>query len=89
MRESGSSATSSALTCASSVPSRWIRVSHEVRDRLTSVLEEAIASPSVIERFKKVGYEAGFKRYPDWPGFIAKETAEMKELARQGGIKEE
>jgi hypothetical protein len=48
-----------------------------------------IASPSVIERFQKVGYEAGFKRYSDWPGFIAKETAEMKELARQGGIKEE
>jgi len=60
-----------------------------VRDRLASVLEEAIASPSVIERFKKVGYEAGFKRYSDWPGFIAKETAEMKELARKGGIKEE
>ena len=60
-----------------------------IRDRLTKVLEEAIASPSVIERFKKVGYEAGFKRYPDWPGFIAKETAEMKELARKGGIKEE
>jgi len=60
-----------------------------IRDRLTSVLEEAIASPSVIERFKKVGYEAGFKRYPDWPGFIARETAEMKELARKGGIKEE
>jgi len=52
-------------------------------------LEEAIASPSVIERFQKVGYEPGFKRYSDWPGFIAKETAEMKELARQGGIKEE
>jgi tripartite-type tricarboxylate transporter receptor subunit TctC len=60
-----------------------------IRDRLTSVLEEAVASPSVIERFKKVGYEAGFQRYPDWPGFIAKETAEMKELARKGGIKEE
>ena len=27
--------------------------------------------------------------YSDWPGFIAKETAGMKELARQGGIKEE
>ena len=53
------------------------------------MLEEAIASPSVIERFQKVGYEAAFKRYSDWPGFIAKETAEMKELARQGGIKEE
>jgi len=60
-----------------------------VRDRLTSVLEEAIASPSVIERFQKVGYEAAFKRYSDWPGYIAKEIAEMKELARQGGIKEE
>jgi tripartite-type tricarboxylate transporter receptor subunit TctC len=60
-----------------------------IRDRLASVLEEAIASPSVIERFQKVGYEAAFKRYSDWPGFIAKETAEMKELARQGGIKEE
>jgi tripartite-type tricarboxylate transporter receptor subunit TctC len=60
-----------------------------IRDRLTSVLEEVVASPSVIERFKKVGYEAAFKRYPDWPGFIAKETAEMKELARKGGIKEE
>ena len=60
-----------------------------IRNRLASVLEEAIASPSVIERFKKVGYEAGFKRYSDWPGFIAKETAEMKELARKGGIKEE
>jgi tripartite-type tricarboxylate transporter receptor subunit TctC len=60
-----------------------------IRDRLASVLEEAIASPSVIERFQKVGYEAAFKRYPDWPGFIAKETAEMKELARKGGIKEE
>ena len=60
-----------------------------IRDRLASVLEEAIASPSVIERFQKVGYEAGFKRYPDWPEFIAKETAEMKELARKGGIKEE
>jgi tripartite-type tricarboxylate transporter receptor subunit TctC len=60
-----------------------------IRDRLASVLEEAIASPSVIERFQKVGYEAGFKRYSDWPGFIAKEIAEMKELARQGGIKEE
>jgi tripartite-type tricarboxylate transporter receptor subunit TctC len=60
-----------------------------IRDRLASVLEEAIASPSVIERFQKVGYEAAFKRYPDWPEFIAKETAEMKELARKGGIKEE
>jgi tripartite-type tricarboxylate transporter receptor subunit TctC len=60
-----------------------------IRDRLASVLEEAIASPSVIERFQKVGYEAAFKRYPDWPGFIAKETAEMKELALKGGIKEE
>jgi tripartite-type tricarboxylate transporter receptor subunit TctC len=60
-----------------------------IRERLTSVLEEVIASPSVIERFQKVGYEAGFKRYSDWPGFIAKEIAEMKELARQGGIKEE
>jgi len=60
-----------------------------IRDRLSSVLEEAIASPSVIERFQKVGYEAAFKRYPDWPGFIAKETAEMKELALKGGIKEE
>jgi tripartite-type tricarboxylate transporter receptor subunit TctC len=60
-----------------------------IRDRLASVLEEAIASPSVIERFQKVGYEAAFKRYSDWPGFIAKEIAEMKELARQGGIKEE
>ena len=29
-----------------------------IRDRLASVLEEAIASPSVIERFQKVGYEA-------------------------------
>ena len=43
----------------------------------------------MIERFPKVGYEAAFKRYPDWPGFIAKETAEMKELALKGGIKEE
>jgi len=60
-----------------------------IRDRLAKVLEEAIASPPVIERFKKVGYEPGFKRYSDWPGFIAKETAAMKELARQGGIKEE
>jgi len=60
-----------------------------IRDRLASVLEEVVASPSVIERFQKVGYEAGFKRYSDWPGFIAKETAEMKELARKGGIKEE
>ena len=60
-----------------------------IRDRLASALEEAIASPSVIERFQKVGYEAAFKRYSDWPGFIAKETAEMKELARKGGIKEE
>ena len=60
-----------------------------IRDRLASVLEEVVASPSVIERFQKVGYEAAFKRYSDWPGFIAKETAEMKELARQGGIKEE
>ncbi|NOJ49138.1 Bug family tripartite tricarboxylate transporter substrate binding protein [Bradyrhizobium archetypum] len=60
-----------------------------IRDRLASALEEAIASPSVIERFQKVGYEAAFKRYSDWPGFIAEETAAMKELARQGGIKEE
>jgi len=60
-----------------------------IRDRLASVLEEAIASPAVIERFQKVGFEPGFKRYPDWPGFIAKETAEMKELARTAGIKEE
>jgi arginase len=63
---------------------------HDIDRRgLASVLEEAIASPSVIERFQKVGYEAGFKRYPDWPGFIANETAEMKELARKGEIKEE
>jgi tripartite-type tricarboxylate transporter receptor subunit TctC len=53
------------------------------------VLEEAIASPSVIERFQKVGYEAGFKRYSDWAGFIGKETAAMKELAQAAGIKEE
>ena len=60
-----------------------------IRDKLAAMLEEAIATPAVIERFQKVGYEAAFKRYSDWPGFIAKETAEMKELARQGGIKEE
>jgi tripartite-type tricarboxylate transporter receptor subunit TctC len=60
-----------------------------IRDRLAAVLEEAIASPAVIERFQKVGFEPAFKRYTDWPGFIAKETAEMKELARTAGIKEE
>ena len=60
-----------------------------VRDRLASVLEEAIASPAVVERFQKIGFEPAFKRYSDWPGFIAKETAEMKELARAAGIKDE
>ena len=60
-----------------------------IRDRLASVLEAAIASPAVIERFKKVGFEPDFKRYTDWPGYIARETAEMKELARTAGIKDE
>jgi tripartite-type tricarboxylate transporter receptor subunit TctC len=60
-----------------------------IRDKLAAVLEEAIASPAVIERFKKVGFEPAFKRYPDWPGFIAKETTEMKALAQAAGIKEE
>ena len=53
------------------------------------MLEEAIATPAVIERFQKVGFEPAFKRYADWPGFVGKEIAEMKELARTAGIKEE
>ena len=60
-----------------------------IRDKLATVLEEAIASPAVIERFKKVGFEPDFKRYTDWPGFIAKEITEMKALAQAAGIKEE
>ena len=39
-------------------------------------------SPSSVAEPLKIAYS-------DWPGFIAKETAEMKELARKGGIKEE
>jgi len=60
-----------------------------IRDRLAGMLEEAIATPAVIERFQKVGFEPAFKRYTDWPGFVGKEIAEMKELARTAGIKEE
>ena len=53
-----------------------------IRDRLAGMLEEAIATPAVIERFQKVGFEPAFKRYADWPGFVGKEIAEMKELAQ-------
>ena len=60
-----------------------------IRDKLAAMLEEAIATPAVIERFQKVGFEPAFKRYADWPGFVGKEIAEMKELARTAGIKEE
>ena len=60
-----------------------------VRDRLSAMLEEAIASPAVAERFRKVGFEPAFKRYTDWPGFIRKEITEMKALAQAAGIKEE
>jgi len=60
-----------------------------VRDRLTATLEEIVNTPSVIERFKQVGFEPGFVRYSDWAGTIGKETAEMKEIAQKAGIKEE
>jgi tripartite-type tricarboxylate transporter receptor subunit TctC len=60
-----------------------------IRDKLAAMLEEAIATPAVIERFQKVGFEPAFKRYTDWPGLVGKEIAEMKELARTAGIKEE
>lgn len=60
-----------------------------IRDKLATVLEEAIASPAVIERFRKVGFEPAFKRYGDWPGYVAKEITEMKALAQAAGIKEE
>ncbi|MBR0711188.1 MULTISPECIES: Bug family tripartite tricarboxylate transporter substrate binding protein [Bradyrhizobium] len=60
-----------------------------VRDKLTVTLEEIIKSPSVVDRFSKVGFEPGFMRYSDWEGAIGKETAEMKEIAQRAGIKEE
>jgi tripartite-type tricarboxylate transporter receptor subunit TctC len=60
-----------------------------VRDKLSATLEETINSSSVIERFTKVGFEPGFRRYSDWAGSVTKETAEMKEIAQKAGIKEE
>ncbi|MCP3372238.1 Bug family tripartite tricarboxylate transporter substrate binding protein [Bradyrhizobium cajani] len=60
-----------------------------VRDKLTATLEEIINSPSVIERFTKVGFEPGFVRFDDWAGAVTKETAEMKDIAQKAGVKEE
>lgn len=61
----------------------------DVREKLTVALEQTINSPSVIERFTKVGFEPGFARYSDWAAAITKETAEMKDIAQKAGIKEE
>jgi tripartite-type tricarboxylate transporter receptor subunit TctC len=60
-----------------------------VRDKLTATLEEIINSPSVAERFVKVGFEPGFARFDDWAGAVTKETAEMKDIAQKAGIKDE
>jgi len=60
-----------------------------VHDKLSAALEETINSPSVTERFTKVGFEPGFTRYSDWAAAIGKETAEMKDIAQKAGIKEE
>ncbi|MFK4485951.1 Bug family tripartite tricarboxylate transporter substrate binding protein [Bradyrhizobium sp. USDA 336] len=60
-----------------------------VRDKLTATLEEIINSPSVAERFVKVGFEPGFARFDDWAGAVTKETAKMKEIAQKAGIKDE
>ncbi|WP_245162849.1 Bug family tripartite tricarboxylate transporter substrate binding protein [Bradyrhizobium vignae] len=60
-----------------------------VHDKVSAALEETINSPSVTERFTKVGFEPGFTRYSDWAAAIGKETAEMKDIAQKAGIKEE
>ncbi|MHC2618532.1 tripartite-type tricarboxylate transporter receptor subunit TctC [Bradyrhizobium huanghuaihaiense] len=60
-----------------------------VHDKLSATLEEIINSPSVVERFSKVGFEPGFARFDDWAGAVTKETAEMKDIAQKAGIKEE
>ncbi|MGY8637315.1 tripartite tricarboxylate transporter substrate binding protein [Bradyrhizobium sp. 14AA] len=60
-----------------------------VRNKLSATLEEIINSPSVAERFSKVGFEPGFARFDDWAGTVTKETAEMKDIAQKAGIKEE
>ena len=57
------------------------------RAKLAATLEDTLKNPAVHERLTKLGFEPDFAVIEDWPGRLAKEIGQMKDLAQKAGIK--